>query len=75
MTKAARRRHCTRNITMIQSERRCERTDVVIRYVFVTTFVRLSLADLVYAAVMDSISLRSLEKQASQMRRDETVDQ
>lgn len=33
-----------------------ERTSVVIRYVFVTTFVRLSLADLVYAAVMDSIS-------------------
>jgi hypothetical protein len=48
---------------------------VVVRYVFVTTFVRLSLADLVYAAVMDSISSRSLEKQASQLRRDETIDQ
>jgi hypothetical protein len=46
---------------------------VIIKYVFVTTFVRLSLADLVYAAVMDSISFHSLEKQASQWRRDETV--
>ena len=39
-----------------------ERTSVVIRYVFVTTFVRLSLADLVYAAVMDSISFSLARK-------------
>ena len=48
---------------------------VVIRYIFITTFVsRLSLADLVYAAVMDSHLLSlAMEKQTSQLRRERKI--